>query len=130
MTTLATFISKHTPQNRFGDLRVGWTVRIHQKVKEKDKAKNQIFEGLVIARKHGKEAGSTITVRKVSGGIGIEKTLPLSLPSIEKIEVLKKPRMRRAKLYYVRDKSAREIRKKTRQTTRQKVAAPVQKQTQ
>ena len=115
MSTISTFNTKHTPQKRFGDLRVGWTVRIYQKVQEGQRAKNQIFEGIIIAKKHGNEPGATITVRKVSGGIGIEKILPLNLPAIEKIEVVKKARVRRAKLYYLREKSAKEIRKKTRQ---------------
>ena len=115
MSTISTFNTKHAPQKRFGDLRVGWTVRIYQKVQEGQRAKNQIFEGIIIAKKHGYEPGATITVRKVSGGIGIEKILPLNLPAIEKIEVVKKARVRRAKLYYLREKSAKEIRKKTRQ---------------
>ena len=88
---------------------------MHQKLKEKDKAKNQIFEGIVVARKHGNEAGATITVRRSVGGYGVEKTIPLRLPTIEKIEVVKKSRVRRAKLEYLRDKSQREIRRKTKQ---------------
>ena len=111
------FKAKYAPasEKKFEDLQVGWTVRIHQKLKEKDKAKNQQFEGMIIARKHGNEPGGTITVRKMSGGIGVEKVIPLRLPSIEKIEVIKRPRVRRAKLYYLRAKSSKEIRKKTKQ---------------
>lgn len=114
MNKLSIFQAKHTPKNRFPDLRVGWTVRIHQKLKEGEKAKSQTFEGIIVARKHGDEAGATITVRKTTGGYGVEKVLPIRLPSIEKIEVIKKGRVRRAKLYYLREKSAKEIRKKTR----------------
>ena len=61
-----------------------------------------MFEGIVIARKHGKEKGATITVRKVSGGIGVEKIFPLHLPTVTKIEPVKKAAIRRAKLYYLR----------------------------
>ena len=115
MDKIALFNQVHTAANRWPDLRVGWTVKIHQKVREGEKAKNQTFEGIIIAKKHGNEAGASITVRRVSGGIGVEKTLPLSLPSIEKIVVVKKSRVRRAKLYYLREKTAKEIRKKTKQ---------------
>ncbi|HYU64670.1 MAG TPA: 50S ribosomal protein L19 [Candidatus Paceibacterota bacterium] len=113
MDKLSAFKSRIVPQQRFGDLRVGWTVKINQKLREGEKAKSQTFEGIIIARKHGNEPGATITVRKISGGIGVEKILPLQLPSIEKIEVTKKPKIRRAKLYYLRTKSSKEIRKKT-----------------
>ncbi len=115
MDKLTVFANQYAPASRFADIRVGWTVRVHQKLKEKDKAKNQIFEGIVVARKHGNEAGATITVRRSVGGYGVEKTIPLRLPTIEKIEVVKKSRVRRAKLEYLRDKSQREIRRKTKQ---------------
>jgi large subunit ribosomal protein L19 len=114
MDKLSVFNAKHVPENRFSDLRVGWTVKVSQKVKEGEKAKNTSFEGIIIAKKHGGQSGATITVRKASGGYGVEKTIPLRLPTIEKIEVLKKGVVGRAKLYYLREKSAREIRKKTR----------------
>ena len=94
------------------DLKTGWTVKVFQKIKEGDKSRVQAFEGIVIARKHGNELGGTITVRKVSGGIGVEKTFPLYLPTITKIDVVKKADVRKAKLYYLREKSARETRKK------------------
>ena len=64
--------------------------------------KRQIFEGLVIARRHGKEMGSTITVRKIISGVGVERIFPLHSPVIEKIEISKKGKARRAKLYYLR----------------------------
>jgi large subunit ribosomal protein L19 len=123
---LHNFITKHVPENRFGDLRVGWTVRIYQKIKEGEKAKSQMFEGVIIARQHGDEPGATITVRKMTGGTGVEKILPLRLPSIEKIEVVKRPRVRRAKLYYLRDKSAKEIRRKTKHEIRVPAEVPVE----
>ena len=103
------------PEGKLKDLQVGWTVKVFQKIKEGDKTRTQAFEGMVIAKKHGNEAGGTITVRKVSNGIGVEKVFPISLPSIEKVQVLKKPRVRRAKLYYLRDKTSREIKRKIKQ---------------
>jgi len=84
------------------DVRPGETVRISQKIKEGDKERIQDFEGQIIARKHGKEMGSTITVRRIIGGVGVEKIFPLHLPSIQKIEILKKDKVRRSKLYYLR----------------------------
>ncbi len=115
MDKLQSFTSKYSGESKFKDLQPGWTVKIFQKIKEGDKTRVQAFEGMVIARKHGQEAGGTITVRRVSGGIGVEKVFPVYLPSIEKIQVLKKPKVRRAKLYYLRDKSSREIKKKMKQ---------------
>src|SRR3989344_393503 len=112
MDKLQTFQLKHTPESKLKDLRVGWTVKVFQKIKEGEKTRTQAFEGTVIAKKHGNEAGGTVTVRKVSDGIGVEKVFPIYLPSIEKVQVLKKSRIRRAKLYYLRDKTSREIRKK------------------
>ena len=95
------------------EIKPGMTVKVHQKIKEGDKTRIQIFEGIVIARKHGSEPGATIIVRKVIGGIGVEKVFPLHLPTIEKFEVVKTSKIRRAKLYYLRGKTARETRKKT-----------------
>ena len=112
MDKLQLFQSKYSPQSKLKDLRVGWTVKIYQKIKEGDKSRIQAFEGMIIAKKHGGEAGGTVTVRKVSGGIGIEKIFPLRLPSIEKVQILKRSSVRRSKLYYLREKSSREIRKK------------------
>jgi len=97
------------------DIRPGDTVRVTQKIKEGEKSRLQVFEGVVIARKHGREGGATFTVRKVTSGVGTEKIFPLYSPIIEKLEVVKRAKTRRAKLYYIRDKAAREIRKKMRQ---------------
>lgn len=85
------------------DIRPGDTVRVHQKIKEEDKERIQAFEGLVIARKHGKGAGAMITVRKIIEGIGVERIFPIHSPIIEKIEILKREKARRAKLYYLRE---------------------------
>ena len=95
------------------DIRPGMTIKVHQKIKEGNKSRTQIFEGMVIARKHGSSPSATITVRKVTGGFGVERIFPLYLPTIEKFEVVKTAKVRRAKLYYLRTKSARETRKKT-----------------
>ena len=94
------------------EIRPGYTVRVHQKIKEGDKERIQIFEGLVIARKHGRGINSMITVRKISQGVGIERIFPIHSPTIEKIEVVKKHKVRRAKLYYIREKSAKAARLK------------------
>ena len=98
------------------DLRVGDTVRVHQKIEEKGKTRIQVFEGLVLARKHGTEAGGTFTVRRVASGVGVEKIFPLYSPMIDKVEVVKRSRVRRAKLYYIREKVSREARRQLRRT--------------
>lgn len=93
------------------DLKPGMTVRVHQKITEKgpkgDKQRVQVFEGIILAHKHGKEAGSSITVRKISEGIGVEKIFPLNSPTVLKIEPIKQARVRQAKLYYLRDSKKR-----------------------
>jgi len=91
----------------FPEIKSGMTVKVHQKIKEKnpkgeEKERVQIFEGMVIGRKHGKEKGSTITVRKVSDGIGVEKIYPLNSPNVVKIEIKKQAKVRRAKLGYLK----------------------------
>lgn len=92
------------------EIQTGDTVLVSQKVKEGDKEKIQIFEGIVIARKHGKEMGSTIIVRKVIDGVAVERIFPLHSPVIEKIEVLRKGKVRRAKLYYLRTAKGKKAR--------------------
>lgn len=96
------------------DIRSGDTVRVWQRIVEKGKLRLQAFEGLVIAVKHGKEAGATFTVRRVASGVGVEKIFPLYSPMIDSIETLKRSKVRRAKLYHVRDKAAKEIRRQMR----------------
>jgi large subunit ribosomal protein L19 len=96
------------------DLRAGDTVKVHQKIQEKGKTRLQVFEGLVLAVKHGKESGGTFTVRRVASGVGVEKIFPLYSPLIDKIEVVKRSKVRRAKLYHIRDKAAKEIRRQMR----------------
>lgn len=89
------------------ELKPGMTVRVYQKIKElnvkgEEKERTQSFEGIIIAKKHGQEKGATITVRKESHGVGVEKIFPLHLPSIEKIEIKKQAKVKRAKLYFLR----------------------------
>jgi len=91
------------------DLRAGDTVKVWQKIQEKGKTRLQAFEGLVLARKHGKEAGATFTVRRVASGVGVEKIFPLYSPVIDKIEITKRSQVRRAKLYHIREKAAKEV---------------------
>ncbi len=95
-------------------LRSGDTVRVWQKIKEKEKTRLQAFEGLVLSRKHGTEAGATFTVRKVMDGVGVEKIFPIYSPIVDKIEILRRSKVRRAKLYFVREKAAKEIRRQMR----------------
>lgn len=95
-------------------IRSGDTVRVHQKVIEKGKTRLQVFEGLVIAVKHGTEPGATFTVRTTMSGIGVEKIFPLYSPVIDKIEITKRSKVRRAKLYFIREKVAREVRRQLR----------------
>lgn len=102
------------------DIRSGDTIRVWQKIQEKDaksgklKTRLQSFEGLVIAVKHGKEAGGTFTVRRVASGVGVEKIYPLYSPMIDSIETVKRSKVRRAKLYHIRDKASKEIRRQMR----------------
>ncbi|MDE2188733.1 MAG: 50S ribosomal protein L19 [Patescibacteria group bacterium] len=96
------------------DLRAGDSVRVWQKIKEKDKFRLQAFEGLVLARKHGAEPGATFTVRKVVDGVGVERIFPLYSPMIDKVELIRRAKVRRAKLYFIREKATKEIRRQMR----------------
>jgi large subunit ribosomal protein L19 len=98
-------------------IKAGDTIRVHQKIQDKGKTRIQIFEGLVLARKHGTEPGATFTVRKVASGVGVEKIYPLYSPMIDKLEIVKRSKVRRAKLYFIRDKVAREIKRQMRRMT-------------
>jgi large subunit ribosomal protein L19 len=109
-----TISSVDTGARRNLGIRSGDTVRVWVKIVEGGKTRLQAFEGLVLAVKHGVEPGATFTVRKVIDGVGVERIFPLFSPAIDKIEVLKRARVRRAKLYYVREKAAKEIRRQMR----------------
>jgi len=104
------------PTDRFFGVKSGQVVRVHLKIKElnvkgEEKERVQVFEGLVLARKHGREAGATITVRKMSGNIGVEKIFPLNLPTITKIEIMKQYEVKQSRPYYLRDYNKRLIEK-------------------
>ncbi len=96
--------------------RVGDTVRVHVRIKEGDKQRIQVFEGVIIGRRNG-GVGASFTVRKVSYGVGVERIFPLHSPLLEKIDILTHGKVRRAKLYYLRElrgKAARIKEKRTR----------------
>jgi len=96
------------------DIQPGDTIRVHQKIKEGDKERIQIFEGIVLATKHGKGINATITVRRVQKGYGVERIFPIHSPVIEKIEIVKRAKVRRAKLYYLRSAKGKKGRLKAR----------------
>mgnify|MGYP003502589602 FL=1 len=86
-----------------GNFNIGDTVKVHNRIKEGSHERIQIFEGTVIAKKHG-GIQETFTVRRVSYGVGVEKTFPIHSPNVEKVEIVRSGKVRRAKLYYVRDR--------------------------
>lgn len=111
------------------ELRAGDTVRVWQKIEELKSQKNankktvvaknirrQAFEGIVLAVKHGTEAGATFTVRRVASGVGVERIFPLYTPTIESIEILRRGKMRRAKLYFIRRKAAHDVKRQMRKS--------------
>jgi large subunit ribosomal protein L19 len=100
------------------NIKSGDVVRVHVKLLEKTKRggdKTQVFEGLVISVKHGKGINATFTVRKISEGIGVERIFPIHSPSIAKIEIIKRSKVRRAKLYYMRELTGKKTRMKTKE---------------
>lgn len=103
MDLMKSFIEKNMPEKEAPSVTVGDTVRVHLKVKEGNRERIQVFEGTVIAKKHG-GIEESFTVRRISYGIGVEKVFPLHAPSIEKVEVVRHGKVRRAKLYYLRDR--------------------------
>ncbi|MBX4210844.1 50S ribosomal protein L19 [Candidatus Parcubacteria bacterium] len=132
MDTKGIIISPVAEQRKKLDIRAGDTVKVWQKIQEKGKVRLQAFEGLVLAHKHGKESGATFTVRKVTSGVGVEKIFPLHSPSIDKIDIIKRSKVRRAKLFHIRKKAAKEISREMRNVRMMKeepaepvVAAPV-----
>ena len=102
-------LKKNLPNIQPGD-----TVRVHQKVKEGEKERIQVFEGIVLARKHGTGINATITVRRVSKGYGVERVFPIHSPVLDKIEIVKRAKVRRAKLYYLRKAKGKKGRLKAR----------------
>ena len=102
------YMKEELPQMNVGD-----TVRVHVKIKEGARERVQVFEGTIIARKHG-GIEESITVRRISYGVGVEKVFPLHAPSVEKIELVRKGKVRRAKLYYLRDRVGKSAKVKER----------------
>ena len=110
-------IKEKENMNKIPNLKPGMTVRVYQKIKEinakgEEKERTQYFEGMIIAMKHGKEAGGTITVNKVSNGVGVEKIFPLNLPTIEKIEIKKEAKVTRAKLSFLKKGYKKKLKEK------------------
>ena len=101
MNKIREIIEKLTKKN-VPNILPGDTVKVFQKIKEGDKERIQVFEGVVLGKKHGNEVGATITVRKVSKGVAVERIFPIHSPLIQKIEVVKRSKVRRAKLYFLR----------------------------
>ena len=102
MTIIEAFTSEQLKEN-VPQFNIGDTVRVHNRITEGSKTRVQIYEGTVIAR-HGGGISATFTVRRVSYGCGVEKTFPLHSPNVEKVEVIRRGSVRRAKLYYLRDR--------------------------
>ena len=96
-------ISNSSMKENVPEFNVGDTVKVHVQIKEGDKSRIQIFEGTVIAKKHG-GINETFTVRRVAHGCGIERVFPLHAPAVDKVEVVRHGKVRRAKLYYLRDR--------------------------
>ena len=96
-------IEREQLKNRIPDLKVGDTVRVHQRIKEGNRERIQVFEGIII-KKQGGSVNATFTVRRIAYGVGVEKTFLVHSPLVEKIEVVRVGKARRAKLYYLRDR--------------------------
>lgn len=113
MTTKIEIFNQLQIKKGLVNIRPGDTIKIFQKIRgEKNQEKIQVFEGQVLAKKHGKGISATITVRKIISGIGVEKIFPIHSPLIEKIEILRRGKTRRAKLYYLRKAKGRRARLK------------------
>lgn len=106
------FTSVNVEARKNLDMRPGDTVKVYQKIQEKGKTRLQVFEGLILARKHGTEEGATFTVRRVANGYGVEKIFPLYSPMIDKIEVVKRSKIGQSKLYHIRKTALKQISKR------------------
>jgi len=112
MSDLIKLVEEATKENKttFPDFKAGDTVNVHVKIKEGNKERIQQFQGTVIQRKNPNTNGETFTVRKVSNGIGIERIFPILSPNLDKIEVLKRGDVRRARLFYLRGRQGKAAR--------------------
>jgi len=99
-------------ESKMPDFRAGDVVKVHRKIIEGGKERVQVFEGIIIAVKGKQSSSATITVRKVSNGVGVELVLPIQSPIIEKIELVKRAKVRQSKLYFVRDRSMKSLKMK------------------
>jgi large subunit ribosomal protein L19 len=120
------FIENTQIRDNIPDFQAGDNIRVHVRIKEGNKERLQVFEGLVIARKHG-GARETVTVRKVSFGVGVERIFPLHATIVDHIDVVRRGRVRRAKLYYLRDLRGKAARIKERDTRNKDAAAAAAK---
>jgi large subunit ribosomal protein L19 len=118
------YLKEKTPDFQAGDI-----VKVYQKVKEQDKERIQVFEGVLLAKKHGKGIGGTITVRKISQGIGVERVFPLHSPLVEKIEVARKTKVRQGKLYYLRSLKGKKARLRAKEFALEVPEEPAPKET-
>lgn len=119
MKTTITFTPVDIEARKALDFASGDVVRVWNKITEANgKTRLQAFEGMVLARKHGTEMGATFTVRRVASGVGVERVYPLFSVMIDTIEVVRHSRTRRSKLYYVRDKAIRDVRRKLKKDVR------------
>ena len=113
MDLMKNFIEKNMPEKAAPDVTVGDTVRVHVKVKEGSRERIQVFEGTVIAKKHGGIA-ETFTVRRTSYGVGVERVFPVNSPFVEKVDVVRRGKVRRAKLFYLRERTGKAAKVKAR----------------
>ena len=113
MDLMKSFIEKNMPEKAAPAVNVGDTVRVHLRVKEGNRERTQAFEGTIIAKKHG-GINETITVRRISYGVGCEKVFPVHSPSIVSVETVRRGKVRRAKLYYLRERVGKSAKVKER----------------
>ena len=111
-----TMLEKEQMRVDLPDFRTGDQIRVHVKIKEGDKERVQIFEGVVIRKRKG-NTGATFTVRKVSYGVGVERIFPLHAPAIDRIDIVTRGKVRRSRLYYLRKLKGKAARIKERRTT-------------
>lgn len=120
-------ITKEQLKKDLPALKPGDTVRVHQRIKEGDKERVQVFEGTIIALKHGQGVSGTFTVRRITDGLGVERIFPLHAPFIEKIELVSHGQVRRAKLYYLRNRVGKRAKVRRKETKPRKTEkSPVQ----
>jgi len=113
METALDIIAKSSIKQGLPEFKVGQTVRIHQRIKEGNKERIQVFEGIIIKTSSGSGVSSTITVRKIVDGVGVERVYATHSPNIAKIEIIKEAKIRRSKLYYMRERTGKAARLKT-----------------